>query len=355
MNLAVTLSGIWGKVWPILLAILFFGVIVALHEFGHFIFAKLFKVRVNEFAIGMGPKLFSKKKGETLYSLRLLPIGGFNQLEGEDEESDDPRAFSNQKPWKRFIILVAGGMTNVILGMLLICIMLGMQGTVSNRQITDASDNILEMTDGVKIGDEVIRVNGSRVFTDSDFYYELFRDDDGVFDFVVRRDGQKITIKGLPVYYSVEEHVSSLIMSGEKKVTALNLIPSAVNETLSMAKEVYLSIIDLFRGKVGVKDMSGMVGTVKIMSDVTTEAVQNHSYSVIFFLMAFITVNIGLFNLLPLPALDGGRILFVLVEMIIRKPVPKKFEAYVHAIGFVLLIALVIFITFNDIRNLIIK
>ena len=353
MNLAISFSAIWGKVWPILLAILFFGVIIALHELGHFIFAKLFHIRVNEFAIGMGPKIWSKQKGETLYSLRLLPIGGFNQLEGEDEVSDDPRAFSNQKPWKRFIVLAAGGLTNVVLGMLLICIMLGVQGTMSNRVITDVSDQMLANENGVRVNDEIVRVNGSRIFTDSDFYYELYRDADGVFDITVKRDGQKLTLEDLPVYYSNTEAVSELIMNGEKKVTLLNLLPGAVNETLSMAKEVYLSVIDLFRGRVGVKDMSGIVGTVKIMSDVTTEAVESKSYSVIFFLLAFITVNIGLFNLLPLPALDGGRLLFVLVEMIIRKPVPKKFEAIVHAAGFVLLIGLMIFITFNDIRNII--
>ncbi|MBR5410084.1 MAG: site-2 protease family protein [Clostridia bacterium] len=355
MNLAISFSGVSGRVLTILFAILFFGVIIALHEFGHFITAKLFKMRVNEYSIGMGPKLISRKRGETTYSWRALPIGGFVQLEGEDEESDDPRAFGNQKPWKRFIVLAAGGLTNVILGLLLICIMLGMQGKMSNRVITDVSDAMLSNENGVRIGDEILKVNGSRVFTDSDFYYDLYRDQDGVFDITVRRDGQKITLTGVPVYYSNAEAVSELIMNGEKKVTFFNLLPGAVNETLSMAKEVYLSIIDLIRGVNGVKDMSGIVGTVKIMSDVTTEAVEHKSYSVIFFLLAFITVNIGLFNLLPLPALDGGRLLFVVVEMIIRKPVPKKFEAVVHAVGFVLLIGLMIFITFNDIRNIFVK
>ncbi len=352
--LAISPGAIWGKVWPILFAILFFGVIIALHEFGHFITAKIFGIQVNEYSIGMGPAILKRKKGETQYSLRLFPIGGFVSMEGEDEESENPRAFGNQKAWKRFIVVAAGATLNIILGLLLVCVMLGAEGEMPTRTVSDVSETMLEMQDGVREGDEILRINNTKVYSARDLYYGLYRDSDGVYDIVLRRDGQKIHLTDLAVNYSAEEGFCDFVV-GFKKTTALNLLPGAVTQTASMTKLVWLSLIDMIRGKYGLSDLSGPVGTISIVAETASDAIKGADYSGIIFILAFITVNIGIVNLLPLPALDGGRLLFILIEMIFRKPVPKKFEAWVHAAGFVLLIGLMVLITFNDIVNLIKK
>lgn len=350
--LAFSAGAIWGKIWPILFAILFFGIIIGLHEFGHFITAKIFGVTVNEFSIGMGPVLLKKKKNGTQYSWRLLPIGGFVSLEGEDEESDDPHAFGNQKAWKRFIVIAAGATINIILGLLLMCVMLGADGQVASNEVYAVSDHMNANENGIRVGDEIKRINGISVFSARDLYYGLYRDDDGVFDIVLKRNGEKITLENLEVFYSAEEGYCDFIV-GERDVTFLNLLPGAVRETASMTKLVFLSLADMLGGNYGLKDVSGAVGTINIVADTATDAVTNADYSSLIFILAFITVNIGIVNLLPLPALDGGRLFFILIEMIVRKPVPKKFEAIVHAVGFVLLLILMALITFNDIYNIV--
>ncbi len=353
-TLAISLPLIWSKVWPILFAILFFGIIIALHEFGHFFTAKLFKIQVNEYAIGMGPAILKRKKGETLYAWRLFPIGGYCAMEGEDEASENPRAFGNQKAWKRFIVVAAGATLNIILGLLLICVMLAADKNMPSRTVSDISTQMETTEDGIRVGDEILRINNTKVFSARDLYYDLYRDSDGVFDVVLKRDGKKLTLTGLKVTYSAEEGFCDFIV-GDKKTTVLNILPGAVTQTASMTKLVWLSLIDMIRGKYGLSDLSGPIGTIGIVAETASEAVQGKDYSGIIFILAFITVNIGLVNLLPLPALDGGRLLFMFIEMRSRKPVPKKFEAWVHAAGFVLLIGLMILITFNDVVNLIKK
>ena len=347
-------GGIWGKVLTVLFAILFFGFIIALHEFGHFSTAKLFGMRVNEYSIGMGPALLKKTKGETQYSLRLLPIGGFVALEGEDEDSDDPRAFGNQKAWKRFIVIAAGATLNIILGLVLIGIMLGVTGSVPTTTVSDVSDELAAAENGVHIGDKIVSIDGVRVFSSRDLYYCLFRSEDDSYDIVLKRDGQKLSLTDVPVQYSAEQGYCSFIV-GSEKVGFLNSISGTFRETLSMSKMIFLSLVDMIRGHYGLKDMSGPIGTINIVADTAIESVKTSDYGSIIFILAFITVNIGIVNLLPLPALDGGRLFFILIEMIVRKPVPKKFEAVVHAVGLVLLLALMALISFNDIVNLIRK
>ena len=353
-RLLVSLSSVWGKVWPILFAILFFGVIIALHEFGHFFTAKLFGIKVNEYAIGMGPAILKRKKGETQYSWRLFPIGGYVSMEGEDEVSEDPRAFGNQKPWKRFIVVAAGATVNIILGLVLVCVMLAADGEMPSRVVSDVSTSMAAAEDGIRTGDEILRINNTKVFSARDLYYDLYRDTDGVFDIVLKRDGQKLTLKDLPITYSAEEGFCDFIV-GAKNTTFFNLLPGAVTQTVSMTKLVWLSLIDMIRGHYSLSDLSGPVGTIGIVAETASDAISASDYSGIIFILAFITVNIGIVNLLPLPALDGGRLLFIFIEIVFRKPVPKKFEAWVHAAGFVLLIALMVLITFNDIVNLIKK
>ena len=352
--LAVSISAIWSKVWPIALAILFFGVIIALHEFGHFITAKLFGIQVNEYAIGMGPAFFKKQRGETQYSLRVFPIGGYCAMEGEDEDSENPRAFNNQKPWKRFIVVAAGATVNILLGLLLISIMLGIEGRLSTRVVAEVSEATQAAGTDLQVGDKIVRINGTYVFSSNDLYYNLYRDDDRVYDIDLVRDGKKIKLSDVKVTYDPEQGDYGFYVYG-KKATVLNIVPGAVTETASMTRLIWLSLIDMVGGKYGLNEISGPVGTINIVAETASSAAAEADYSLIIFILAFITVNIGIVNLLPLPALDGGRLLFIFIEMIFRKPVPKKFEAWVHFAGFILLIGLMILITFNDIRNLIMK
>ena len=349
--LAISAGAIWGKIWPVVFAIVFFGIIISLHEFGHFITAKLFGVTVNEFSIGMGPVLLKKKKNGTQYSWRLLPIGGFVSLEGEDEESEDPHAFGNQKAWKRFIVIAAGATINIILGLLLICVMLGADGKVASKEVYAVSDYMAAEENGIRVGDKIESINGISVFSARDLYYGLYRDNDGIYDITLKRDGEKIKLEAIEVRYSAEEGYCDFIV-GEKDVKFYNLLPGAVTETASMTKLVFLSLADMLKGNYGMKDISGAVGTINIVADTASDALTSADYSSLIFILAFITVNIGIVNLLPLPALDGGRLFFLLIEMIFRKPVPKKFEAVVHAVGFALLMVLMAVITFNDIVNI---
>ncbi len=352
ISLAVSAGAVWGKVWPVLFAILFFGVIIALHEFGHFITAKLFGMRVNEYSIGMGPAIFKRKKGETQYSLRALPVGGFVSLEGEDEVSDDPRAFGNQKAWKRFIVIAAGATLNIILGLLLIAVMIGIDGKTDTTVVAGVSETMTQSENGVREGDRVIKINGSRVYAARDLYYQLYRSESDRFDITVRRGGERLELTDVKVTYSAEEGFCDFVV-GERKASFLRVLPDAVTQTVSMTKLVGLSLLDMVRGKYGLKDLSGPVGTIGIVAETTGDAVKQADYGSVIFILAFITVNIGVVNLLPLPALDGGRLFFILIEIIARRPVPKKFEAVVHAAGLVLLLALMALITFNDVFNMI--
>ncbi len=388
-TLSVSISNIWDKAWPILLAILFFGVIIALHEFGHFITAKLFKVKVNEFAIGMGPALFKKRPGqkirflpqiikenkatkqnpdgeasaslpegvgETEYSLRLLPIGGYCALEGENGDSEDTSAFCSKKPWKRFIILAAGATLNILLGLVLVCIMLFSEETALSNKISYVSDAVSVAEDSLQVGDTIIAIDGTRVYSTRDLSYCLFyrADSETGADITVKRNGEKITVENFK-YVDTDTSDATYFAVSKHDVTLLNCGVFAVRETAAMAKLVLLSLIDLFSGQFGLNDLSGPIGTVNIVAQTTTVAVTDKDYASVLFLLAFITINIGLVNLMPLPALDGGRLFFVLIEMIIRKPVPQKFEAIVHAVGMILLLALMVFICFNDIKNLIVN
>ena len=185
-------SSIWGTVWPILAAIFFFGVVIFIHELGHFTVAKLSGIRVNEFAIGMGPKLFSFGKGETQYSLRLIPMGGYVQMEGEDEASEDARAFNKKPVWKRFLVVVAGAVMNILLGLALVSVLLTQQELVGTTQIAGFHENAASQASGLQAGDVITRINGTSVWSDRDISFLMARDQDGVIDFTVERDGDTV-------------------------------------------------------------------------------------------------------------------------------------------------------------------
>lgn len=343
-------------VLTIIIALLLFSLIIFLHEFGHFITAKLFKIKVNEFAIGMGPKLIAFGKGETRYSLRLLPIGGFCAMEGEDEESADPRAFNRQKVWKRIIVVSAGAIMNIILGFVLL-IALRAQSSYFLSNTIHSTGAAVTVADGaeLKSGDEIVSINGFRIFCEFDMNYALSQYGNEEMEFVVKRDGQKVVVPGVQVDYSKvtgeEGQYAFYIKELDKNVGTV--ITQAAKYTVSIGRIVWVSLADLIRGRYGLDAVSGPVGTVEIIGEAASAGTNFlESLNNLLWVMAMIAVNLGIFNLLPIPALDGGRLLFLLIEAIFRRPVPPKYEGWIHAAGFVLLIGFMLIVTFNDVLRL---
>lgn len=347
----LSFASIWGKVWPILVAVFVFLFMIFIHELGHFLAAKLMGVRVNQFAIGFGPVLLRWGKGETEYSLRLLPLGGFCAMEGEDEESADGRAFCNKKPWRRFIITAAGAFFNIVLGFIIMMIILIPNQYIGTLQVAQFQENAVSQKSGLQVGDEFVKVNGRRIFTTYDLGYTFSNiPADGKVDLVVKRNGEKIELPD--VTFATEEVKGINIVSidfgllGVKK-TPLSFISEAFRNTISYGRIVWWSLLDLITGKYGISQISGPVGVTAAIG----EAARAGIFSLLP-MVGLITINLGIFNLLPLPALDGGRLLFIVIEMIRRKPVPQKYEGMVHAIGFIVLMAFMALIAFKDIFQL---
>lgn len=330
---------------------------ISIHEIGHFTFAKLFKVKVNEFALGMGPAIFKKKKGDTLYALRLLPIGGYVSMEGEDEESPDENAFNRKKVWQKIIIVAAGAIMNLILGIVIVAVVLSMEDLIGTNTIYEFYDNAPSQQTGLMEGDEILKIDGHRVFSDMDISFLMGRSDDGVFDMTVRRDGEKVELND--VTFKTEKDgkytfiTYDFIILGEK-TGFLNVVTNSFKRSASIVRLVWLSLFDLVTGRYGLTDLAGPVGTVNVIADAAANATASKDGMITALtLMAFISINIGVFNLLPLPALDGGRLFFLIIEGIRRKPINPKYEGYVHGAGLMLLLLLMLVVTFNDISNII--
>lgn len=328
-----------------------FLLLITIHEFGHFIAAKLLGVRVNEFAVGFGPKLFSKKIGETKYAFNLIPLGGYCAMEGEDEKSQDERAFCNKKPWKRFIIVVMGAVFNLILGLIIVAIILAPQKAFTSTVIADFNENAISQQTGLQVDDKITKVNGRKIFTTYDLGYAFTNVDDGKVDIEVLRDGKEKLLKDVTFESEQESGINFLKVDfkvyGIKK-TVGNYIKQTVDTAISYCVVIWRSLIDMLSGKYGISAVSGPVGVTVTIADVAKESLLN-----ILPIMALITINLGIFNLLPIPALDGGRLMFILFEMIFRKPVPQKYESVVHTVGFILLFAFMILIAIKDIWSLI--
>ena len=342
---------IWNHVWPYLVAVLLFLVLIVIHEFGHFSAAKLLGVRVNEFAVGFGPKLFSKQWGETRYSFNLLPLGGFCAMEGEDESSSDPRAFCNKKPWRRFLIVVMGATFNLLLGLVLVAVTLAPQKSFSSTVIAEFHENAVSEQSGLMVNDRIAEVEGRRIYTTYDLSYAFTNVKDGELDMVVVREGKKVHLPHVAFDSEEEDGISYLTVDfsvyGIRK-TAWSFIKQTVATAVSYCAVIWRSLIDLIGGKYGISAVSGPVGVTAAIGSAAKQNLAN-----LLPIMALITINLGLFNLLPLPALDGGRLLFILVEMIFRKPVPQKYEAIVHTVGFMLLLGFMVLVTAKDIWSLI--
>lgn len=339
----------------ILIAVLAFGLIIFIHELGHFLVAKSTGVAVHEFALGMGPRLLSFRRGETVYALRLIPIGGFVQMEGEDEESDDPRSFGKKKVWQRFLIVSAGAVMNILLGFfLLLGLTIGSDAlsTTTLARFNEGATSNVQLQEN----DRITHINGARVRTGNDIVFELVRDEDGLVDMQVIRDGERLSLPSVPFLTQQTEDGRSLI-SLDFKVYALEKTPGNVLQyafywTLGNVHQVWASLIDLVTGHYGISELSGPVGVASVIGEAVGEA-RSVGVGPLFTLVALITINIGIFNLLPVPALDGGRLVFLLIEAIRRKPIPPRYEAYVHAAGLIALFALMIVVTVSDVIRLI--
>ena len=441
----------------IVIGVLLFEFIIFAHEFGHFITAKRSGVQVNEFALGMGPKLFSFKRGETTYSLRLFPIGGYCAMEGEDEESGNPRAFTNAKIWKRMIIIVAGAVMNIVAGFLLVVILTVTQTEFYTTTVSGFSPVSFTETTGLREGDKIVSVGGYSVLNSKDLLMgiqllpcetvdpdslEVYKEDCcwEARNYITKLYGDKLIDDSTldKLYFDVLAEQSKKIVAASDKKTAESLYRETIDRfyteaklqkpkdftypefdvpekrvryqgdvevvrgddrktlknvqfytykkddgktgvavdftlegkdknfltvmeesftgTISNAKIVWKSLELLVRGKFSLADMSGPVGITKAVSDAASVGLQTgfgDAVLNILSIMALITINLGIFNMLPFPALDGGRFVFLIIEAIFRKPVPRKVEYIVNGIGLALLIALIIFVSGNDIYKLI--
>ncbi len=350
------------SVFYILLAILLFGVLILVHEFGHFITAKLSGVQVNEFSLFMGPAIWKKQKGETLYALRCIPIGGYCAMEGEDSDSENPRAFTNAKVWKRFIILVAGAAMNLIVGFIMVVIFVsfyyGEADVLPTKQISDIEPG-RPFADVLQVGDEFYEINGRRVYVKNDITMLLDREESGVHDIVVIRDGEKVELKNVTMKRDFESENGLLygFSCALEECDVGSVLSYSVDQSMDFGRLVWMSLGDLVSGRASMKDMGGPVMIVETVTQagVASETVGLGILNVIYF-FSFIAINLAVMNLLPIPALDGGRVVCLLVtaaaEKILRRKIDPKYEGYLHAGFMILLLALMVFITFKDVIGL---
>lgn len=334
----------------ILFGILVFSLIIFVHELGHFLTARMFGVTVHEFAIGMGPAIFSKEKNGTKYSVRAIPVGGFCSMEGEDQASEDKGSLSS-KPWyAKLVILASGAMMNVLLGFI-ICLIFVTVTSFNTGIATVTVDNVMENSEAasfLQAGDNVVAINGQRVNIKRDIDFIMSQNGNKEYEITVERNGEKLTKTLKPFETQYEDGTPAYLIGFSarvEKANPFNILKEAFFQTIWMVKLVFVSLGMLISGQVGVQEVSGPVGVVNAMS--TTA--QTGGWLALIYLSGFITVNIGIMNLLPIPALDGGRIFFVLIEAIRRKPIPPEKEGMVHAVGMIILFAIMIFATWNDI------
>ncbi len=376
----------------LLAAVFVFSAVIAIHEFGHFAVAKLCGVQVNEFSIGMGPVLLKKMHHGTQYSLRALPVGGFVALEGEEspesqqaerEERSDleeqplsQRSGADSTPnggalngeevsqptgkplneapvWQRALIMAAGACMNFLLGFVVMAILLAAQNEpITSRVIYAVEDGALCGQTGLEAGDKVLAVNGRRCFVANDMLYELMRTEDYSASFTVLRDGKKVELPRVRFDTWQDEdgetHMSlGFTVYGIKK-TPVNVIKEAWNSVLYYGRIIFTSLMDLLRGRESINDLSGPVGIVTAIGQAASYGWQD-----LLELLALITVNVGIFNLLPFPALDGGKVVFLLIEGVTGHAVPEKIQIGLTLAAFALLFALMIFATYNDIVRLV--
>ncbi len=373
----------------ILSALLVFSAVIAIHEFGHFAVAKLCGIQVNEFSIGMGPVLWKKNHKGTQYSLRALPVGGFVALEGEESpESQQAEASRNareddfssskhdlnilstesdgevqKKPagiplneapvWQRMLVMVAGAVMNFVLGFVVLVVLIAAQNEpITSKTIYAIQDGALCGQTGLQAGDKVLAVNGRRCFVANDILYELVRTKAYSADFTVLRDGKKVQLPGVQFDTwqddNGETHMSIGFSVYGLEKTPGNVLREAGNSVLYYGRIVFTSLVDLVRGRESINNLSGPVGIVSAIGQAASYGWQD-----LLELLALITVNLGILNLLPFPALDGGKVVFLFIEGVTGHAVPEKLQSVLTLATFGLLFGLMLFATYNDILRLI--
>ena len=364
----------------ILASLLVFGAVIAVHEFGHFAAAKLSGIQVNEFAIGMGPALWKKIAGGTQYTLRLLPVGGYVAMEGEGspeanqaerdrdgreaapeegwEENPIPPEqrtgipFPEAAVWKRAIVMAAGPFMNFVLGFVVLLGLIAFRSEpIASRIIYEVEEGALCGQTGLQAGDEIVAINGRRCFVANDILYELARTRDTQADFTVRRDGRLLELPGVRFDTYTGEDGGTRMNIGFTVYalarTPLNVLKESVNSELYYSRIIFTSLIDLLQGRESINNLSGPVGIVSAISQAASYGLTD-----VVEMLVLITVNLGVFNLLPIPALDGGRLVFLGVEAVIRRPVSERLQENLTLATFILLFGLMIFATYNDVIRL---
>lgn len=437
----------------ILIGILLFELIIFFHEGGHFLTAKRSGIKVNEFALGMGPKIFSFTKGETTYSLRIFPIGGYCAMEGEDEDSENPRAFNNAKIWKRMIVIIAGAFMNIVLGVLLMFVIVIQQPVYSSTTIADFPQNSFSANSGFQEGDQIVKLNNYDIWNSRDLSYAVgtmkvsdvdgnsvsvykedctgtltrlyvtLTDDEnlteenqgkmfdtlnkyckeinatkdkdsaysimstaykelnsiaGISDYTVPeieekdtrqrfttnatvvRDGQQVELENVELFTYLKDGKEDPSVAIDFTVEPIeknfgSVISETFGQTVSVVRMVWSSLIGLLSGQFGLQDISGPVGVTSAISQVASQGLEQSFMAAvnnIILIMMIISVNLGIVNMLPFPALDGGRFVMLLIEAIFKRPIPRKIESYINAGGLVFLLLFMLFISVKDVWQL---
>lgn len=330
----------------IISSIIIFLLVILIHEFGHFIVAKRNGVSVLEFSIGMGPKLFQRESNGTLYSLRVIPVGGYCQLEGEDEENDSPNSLNNQSPLVRLKVILAGAIMNFILAFILLILLMSV-----SRVSTEVSGVIKDSpaySSGIQTGDQIVSINGENV-SDGEELLKRIKESQGDLKIGVIRDSQSKNIKVTP---RLENNIRKIGVNFQEEYKIKNFsivkgFKKGLITFLNLTGMLYKFLGMLITGQLGLGGVSGPVGVVKEIGNAAKTGVAN-----LIFLLAYININLGVFNLLPIPALDGGRAIFILIEMIFGKKISQEKEGYIHMVGLILLLALIAIVTIKDVIKL---
>ncbi|MCI6854425.1 MAG: RIP metalloprotease RseP [Firmicutes bacterium] len=335
-----------------ILAILLFCIMIFPHELGHFIAARRVGVKVNEFAFGMGPAIWKKQGPETLYSIRLFPVGGFCAMEGEDEDSNEPRAFGNKKPWQKIVVLAAGSFMNIICAIVIMSLVIGIMG-FTTTVVGQVTEDLPAKAAGILEGDKLLKIDDTEIEQWTDVSKALQASGGEEVVVTLERDKQVETVSVVP---QLTEGVDAQGNPAQGYVLGVTCkishnpfmaVVDGAQSTWNMTKMMFSALGQLFTGEAGVDELSGPVGMINMVSQ-TTE----YGFWYYGFLTALICVNLAIINLLPLPALDGGRIIFVIYTMITGKTVSEKVEGAIHMVGMVLLLALMVFVTMNDITRI---
>ena len=336
----------------VILAVFIFGALILIHELGHYIFARIFRVGIKEFSIGMGPKIFSKKSKKTgiSYSLRLFPIGGYVAMIGEDGGCEEDGALCSKPKWQRAIVLAAGSAMNIVLGFILMISYVISAPAIGSTTVAGFSEGALSQQSGLMVDDEIISVAGHRVHLLYDLSYAISDYGQNPVDITVLRNGEKITLEKVSFPVTEEKGIrfgeqDFLVKRVEKNVK--NILYCSYHQSVATLKMIYSSLGDLITGRYGLEAVSGPVGMTTAIGEVANTGVVN-----LLLFVAMITVNLGIFNLIPFPALDGGRILFLIIEAIRKKPVKPEIEGAINFAGLALLLFFSVFIAIKDVIGL---